>query len=103
MRAACLAPNLLVVDEVHTSDTYMRCILKALLDSHLNVGRYALLMSATLGSVARTYWLSNRPRIVDDAPALDEVIAAPYPAISVRSSGNAPGRRAKTIGRRRSP
>ena len=90
MRAACLARNLLVVDEVHASDTYMRRILKPLLDSHLSVGGYALLMSATLGSVARTYWLSNRPRIIDDAPALDEAIAAPYPAISIRSSGNAP-------------
>ncbi len=90
MRAACLARNLLVVDEVHASDTYMRRILRALLDSHVSVGGYALLMSATLGSVARTYWLSNRPRSIDDAPTLDEAIAAPYPAISVRSSGNAP-------------
>ena len=103
MRAACLARNLLVVDEVHASDTSMRRILKALLDSHLSVGGYALLMSATLGSVVRIYWLSNRPRIIDDAPALDEAIAAPYPAISVRSSGNTPRGRAKTIGRRRSP
>ena len=29
MRAACLARNLLVVDEVHASDTYMRAIIEA--------------------------------------------------------------------------
>ena len=58
MRAACLARNLLVVDEVHASDAYMRVILKALLDAHLRAGGYALLMSATLGAVARREWLS---------------------------------------------
>ena len=41
MRAACLARNLLVVDEVHASETYMRGILKALLDAHLAAGGYA--------------------------------------------------------------
>ena len=58
MRAACLARNLLVVDEVHASDTYMGGVLKALLDAHLGAGGYALLMSATLGSAARRRWLS---------------------------------------------
>ena len=33
MRAACLARNLLVVDEVHASDTYMGRVIKALLDA----------------------------------------------------------------------
>ena len=49
MRASCLARNLLVVDEVHASDTYMRAIIQDLLDAHLGAGGYALLMSATLG------------------------------------------------------
>ena len=57
MRAACLARNLLVVDEVHASDPYMRVILEALLNAHLDAGGYALLMSATLGSAARRQWL----------------------------------------------
>ena len=39
MRAACLSRNLLVVDEVHASDPYMRRILKALLDAHLGLRR----------------------------------------------------------------
>ena len=58
MRAACLARNLLVVDEVHASDTYMRVIIENLLEAHLGAGGYALLMSATLGSHARRSLLS---------------------------------------------
>ncbi|CAI8057916.1 CRISPR-associated endonuclease/helicase Cas3 [Geodia barretti] len=47
MRAACLARNLLVVDEVHASDTYMSVVLEALINAHVRAGGYALLMSAT--------------------------------------------------------
>ena len=42
MRAACLARNLLVVDEVHASDTYMSVVLEQLLAAHLGAGGYAL-------------------------------------------------------------
>ena len=87
MRAACLSRNLLVVDEVHASDTYMRHILKALLDAHLDAGGYAVLMSATLGSVARWQWLSAGRVRPGDAPPLDAAIAEPYPAVSVMSAG----------------
>ena len=87
MRAACLSRNLLVVDEVHASDPYMRRILKALLDAHTGAGGYALLMSATLGSVARHQWLSTRRLNPDDAPLLADAVAAPYPAVSVRDAG----------------
>ena len=78
MRAACLSRNLLVVDEVHASDPYMRRILKALLDTHLDSGGYALLMSATLGSVARQQWLGTA-----DPQSVQEAVAAHYPAVSV--------------------
>ena len=78
MRAACLSRNLLVVDEVHASDPYMRRILKALLDTHLHSGGYALLMSATLGSVARQQWLGTA-----DPQSVQEAVAAHYPAVSV--------------------
>ena len=85
MRAACLSRNLLVVDEVHASDAYMSRILKALLDAHIGAGGYALLMSATLGSVARRQWLSAGRRFnPDDAPPLDDAVTAHYPAVSVR-------------------
>ena len=56
LRGSALCRNLLVVDEVHASDAYMTEILKQLLDSHLNTGGYAMLMSATLGANARVRW-----------------------------------------------
>ncbi len=83
LRAACLARNLLVVDEVHASDTYMSVILEQLLAAHRCAGGYALLMSATLGSAARSRWLF-RPGRESEAPplALDEAINTAYPAVT---------------------
>ncbi len=86
MRAACLSRNLLVVDEVHASDTYMRHILRELLNAHINTGGYALLMSATLGSSAREEWLAAGMAVVREPQELQKAIAAPYPAIS--TAGN---------------
>ena len=83
MRAAGLARNLLVVDEVHASDAYMSEVLAAVLDAHLGAAGHALLMSATLGSTARHRWL-RRP--ADAAPTLAEAIDAPYPAVSTSSA-----------------
>ncbi|MCY4438163.1 MAG: CRISPR-associated helicase Cas3' [Chloroflexi bacterium] len=85
MRAACLSRNLLVVDEVHASDTYMRVVLEALLDAHIGDGGYALLMSATLGSAARHRWLNHGRPHAGEGPTLLEAIDAPYPAVSVKS------------------
>ena len=85
MRAGCLARNLLVVDEVHASDPYMGLILRSLLEGHVGSGGYALLMSATLGSVARRQWLSVGSAGLADVPSLDEAIATPYPAIGTTS------------------
>ena len=87
MRAACLSRNLLVVDEVHASDPYMRRILKSLLDAHRSAGGYALLMSATLGSEARRQWLSSGRFNAAGAPPLDEAVRSPYPAVSVMDAG----------------
>ena len=87
MRAACLARNLLVVDEVHASDAYMRVILKALLDAHLRAGGYALLMSATLGALARQEWLSAAGLGVGDLRTLDDACHSPYPAVSLAAPG----------------
>ena len=87
MRTACLARNLLVVDEVHASDTYMGVVLEALLDAHLDAGGYALLISATLGSVARHRWLHHGERTAHEAPPLDEATGAPYPAVSIPACG----------------
>lgn len=76
LRAASLSRALLVIDEVHASDAYMTAVLKRLLDAHLATGGHAFLMSATLGSCARSAWLADKER-----PRLNEAIAAPYPAI----------------------
>ena len=84
LRAACLSRNLLVVDEVHASDPYMRRILKALLDTHLGAGGYALLMSATLGSVARRQWLTGE-RLGSGGVPLGEAVRMPYPAVSIKA------------------
>ena len=82
MRAACLARNLLVVDEVHASDTYMRAIIEDLLEAHTSAGGYALLMSATLGSAARRRLLvCGKEGVAQEPLALDEAEAIPYPAI----------------------
>ena len=85
MRAACLARNLLVVDEVHASDTYMSVVLEALLDAHVGAGGYALLMSATLGSTARHRWLHHGRRAHQGPPTLREAIDASYPAVTTPS------------------
>ena len=84
MRAACLARNLLVVDEVHASDTYMSVVLEALLDSHVGAGGYALLMSATLGSAARHRWLHHGKTSAPNKVLRRSVRRndAPYPAVS---------------------
>ncbi len=82
MRAACLSRSLLVVDEVHASDIYMSAVLKALLEGHVGAGGYALLMSATLGSVARHRWLDLSGQTPMPMPSLEEAVKAPYPSIS---------------------
>ena len=84
VRAACLARSLLVVDEVHASDQYMRAILEHLLEAHLSAGGYACLMSATLGSVARQRLSAPNRVAANDTVPLDEAIAARYPAITTR-------------------
>ncbi|CFX29860.1 CRISPR-associated helicase, Cas3 family [Candidatus Filomicrobium marinum] len=75
LRAASLSRSLLVIDEVHASDAYMTSVQKALLDSHVAVGGYAMLMSATLGSTARAKWLGH------SAPDFAAACAIPYPAL----------------------
>lgn len=90
MRAACLARNLLVVDEVHASDAYMRRILEALLDAHIGAGGYALLMSATLGSDARQRLLTRSRMSALDAPNIDDAVKAAYPSIATGGEGIRP-------------
>ena len=81
LRAAALARSLLVVDEVHASDGYMTEVLRAVLRGHLALGGHALLMSATLGSVASSKFVSKTSRYTRPPPSDAE--AAPYPALTL--------------------
>lgn len=86
LRQALLSRSLLVVDEVHASDAYMTRLSEHLLRAHVACGGQALLLSATLGSVARTRYLSigaSRPAAI---PSLVAAQAEPYPAIESRDS-----------------
>lgn len=87
LRGAALARSLLVIDEVHASDGYMTEIQAALLDMHLQRGGHAMLMSATLGSAARTRWRGGRRSA---CPALTDAISTPYPAVWGKTSAMLP-------------
>ncbi len=78
LRGSALSRSILVIDEVHASDAYMTEVLKRLLDGHLAVGGYAMLMSATLGARARVRWTG------EDLPDFTTAHAAPYPAVWVK-------------------
>jgi CRISPR-associated endonuclease/helicase Cas3 len=80
LRSVCLDRHLLVVDEVHASDPYMREVLHALLDGHLQRGGWALLLSATLGEAAAATYFQRQ------CQPLPAAIAWPYPLITTRSS-----------------
>ena len=86
MRHALLARSLLVVDEVHASDAYMTVLLEKLLQAHLKAGGQAMLLSATLGSSARTRYLSIGHSKKQAPPSLANACAAPYPAVSFRNT-----------------
>ena len=85
LRGASLARSLLVVDEVHASDTYMTQLLRTLLQGHLDLGGHALLMSATLGATARVALSNRRARL--ESPEPDEAETTPYPALTLAGNG----------------
>ncbi|MDG5975727.1 CRISPR-associated helicase Cas3 [Hydrogenophaga taeniospiralis CCUG 15921] len=86
MRHALLARSLLVVDEVHASDAYMTVLLEKLLQAHIKAGGHAILLSATLGAVARTRYLNIGNKKKHAPPSLADACAAAYPALSFRDS-----------------
>ena len=61
LRASVLLRSLVVVDEVHASDPYMRTLLLSALRRHLAAGGHALLLSATLTSDLRQELLGAAP------------------------------------------
>lgn len=86
LRHALLTRSLLVVDEVHASDAYMTVLLEKLLQAHLNAGGQAMLLSATLGSSARTRFLSIGIAKKQAPPSIAQACAAPYPAVGSRDA-----------------
>ncbi len=83
-RGAALARSLLVVDEVHASDAYMTGVLREVLRGHLEVGGHALLMSATLGSVARDRLTAGGPMLRQRGrTARAEAMSVAYPVLAV--------------------
>ncbi|MFM0327640.1 CRISPR-associated helicase Cas3' [Caballeronia glebae] len=84
LRHALLSRSLLVVDEVHASDAFTGTLLERLLAAHLNLGGHALLLSATLGSIARARFQRLLPGRTGAIPALslEQACAVPYPALS---------------------
>ena len=91
LRGSSLSRSLLVIDEVHASDSYMTGVLAHLLNAHLAVGGYAMLMSATLGSRARVRWTG------ETQPNFDAAVATHYPAVWV--GGETKPRKASGAGR----
>jgi CRISPR-associated endonuclease/helicase Cas3 len=80
LRATALLRQLLVVDEVHASDSYMARILEEVLARHRRAGGHALLLSATLGAETRMRLLRPQERL--SLPTLEEAVRAAYPLIS---------------------
>ena len=83
MRYALLSRCLLVVDEVHASDAYMTVLLEKLLKAHLGNGGHALLLSATLGSSARSRYQGLESGNVEPLP-FEQAVTATYPALTER-------------------
>jgi CRISPR-associated endonuclease/helicase Cas3 len=75
LRAAALSRSLLVIDEVHASDSYMAEVQGHLLRIQMDRGGHAMLMSATLGSRARSKWLQVAQ------PPYEEAVRTAYPAL----------------------
>lgn len=87
LRQALLSRSLLVVDEVHASDAYMTALLEHLLGAHVACGGHALLLSATLGSVARERYLNvGDPTGVNRVSRLEAAARVSYPLLSTRDA-----------------
>lgn len=79
LRGSAMSRALVVIDEVHASDAWMTVIQRKLVGAHVSLGGHAMLMSATLGAVARAAWRGEA------LPSLAAAQAAPYPAVWTRS------------------
>jgi len=85
MRSVCLDRHLLVVDEVHASDTYVRELLGALLCRHAAGEGWSLLLSATLGESSRASYFGR------EMQPLQEAARRPYPSLTNLNEESAVG------------
>ena len=76
MRSLWLARHLLIIDEVHASDTYTGELMLRLVQEHVRAGGYVLAMSATLGEALRAK-LENRA-----LTSFAQAVAQPYPLVT---------------------
>lgn len=81
LRAAAISRSLLVIDEVHASDTYMTRLTTSLLQLFRRTGGQTLLLSATLGGHVRDKYL-HVYRKKRDAPGLKQCLDYPYPCVT---------------------
>jgi CRISPR-associated endonuclease/helicase Cas3 len=91
LRASGLLGKLLVIDEVHASDTYMTRLTLDLLNRHTAIGGHALLLSATLGATARAALLTGPGTATlrgKAPPSLEAAMALPYPSVSRAEFGS---------------
>jgi CRISPR-associated endonuclease/helicase Cas3 len=89
MRSLWLARHLLIIDEVHASDTYTGELVLRLVQEHMRAGGYVLAMSATLGEAFRST-LESRGLM-----PLAQAVAREYPIVTSgrnRMPVAAPGR-----------
>ena len=90
LRATGLLGKLLVIDEVHASDSYMTRLTLELLHRHHAIGGQALLLSATLGATARATLLKAPDTALlrdPHPPSLTQALAQTYPSISRNVGG----------------
>jgi CRISPR-associated endonuclease/helicase Cas3 len=90
MRSLWLARHLLIIDEVHASDTYTGELMLRLVQEHMRAGGYVLAMSATLGEAFRCKF-ESRPLL-----PFAQAVAREYPIVTSgpnRMPVAAPGRR----------
>lgn len=76
LRSVCVAPNLLVIDEIHASDAYMNVLIEEIIRRHSALGGVTLLMSATLGEQARRNFIGMHS---------ERAIEVPYPLLASSS------------------
>ena len=86
---AALARSPLVVDEALASDAYLTELLRSVLQGHFAVDSPALLMSTTLGAVARTTFV-NKDRRWEDIPRSGEAEPSSTPACAWFPSSELP-------------